>query len=800
MASVRRRLRWLALSGPRTWANVIAQAIPHAEPAVNDELAAELLEAITARGSRSAAAAEAFISTYGSLGERGRQAASLLATTAMDNHDPVDPWSDAVRVVLAELDRPGTTRPAGDKAKAEATAGRESARRHRVLLGLIRAAIDLPLETTLRQSISKRIAQGDAEMIRHAAAAIAQRLASPLGSASGSTPGAARSPAAPQSITPAMAARMAALLRAPLETVDQHKQDVVLELLAEVLTRTTGGSSAVLDALDDLPTEAEAAAGRGGKAALTRPEDPTAMLLRTRIRRGAGERWAAAAISLLRRKGVASSAAERLLVLDEAAARVLCKRGHVLMDPQRAEVVARVLAGDRAQSEFLTALRAGQGQPGRAITERAALSVLRAVPSRLPLPPSERQAAATAQEQMTPDARRAAALAAALSSAKARNGIGKPAKPAKPALKPAKPAAGSPGAEQAEAAAAKPAAPVAQTIDRVAAATMLLRSPDAAMRHAALRVLRDAGATRGTPVLEACFDASAEVSMTAAILAVLAARPETPNSTHDRIVSALARGGSAPVRQLASRLAQRPLPKAATVGGNLWPDGDDQAISRKLVEMRGKPVEGEFAEALSGFVALQAAYERPDMPHTVAAALPLLGRCHTAAAGNAIEIALTAVEPRIRSAAFEAMAVRARLAGDEGWRSEATITLRAGLTDPHHRVRGSCIRGLMKLDPQGGQSRAAALGALGWMVETKQPLEQRAAMWALSAVARELATEPAAISLVQNVYMAPADATASERAIAAGRALELWAGHPAGAVEPAVKATLHAPRAAEVAA
>lgn len=799
MASVRQKLRWLALSEPRSWASVIVQAIPHADAARNDELAAELLEAVTARGSRSAAAAEALISSYGSLGERGRQAASLLATTAMDNQDPADPWSDAVRAVLAELDRPAAAPTKAGDARAEALATRQAAEHHRLLLGLIRAAIDLPLETSLRHSISRRIARGDAELIRHAAAAIAQRLASPLGAEHA----AARKPAASQTITPALAARMAALLRAPLETVDQHKQDVVLELLAEVLTRSTGGGAGVLDALDELPTEAEAATGRPGKAALSRADDPTAMLLRTRLRRGAGERWPAAAISLLRRKGVASSAAERLLVLDEPAARVLCKHGHVLMDPKRGEAVARVLAGDRIQSEFLAALRDVQGQPGRAIVERAALSVLRAVPSRLALPPAERQAAVPAPEQLTPEARRAAALAAALSSAKARNGIGKPAKPAKlakPALKQAKPAPGAASAEQAEVPASKPAASVAQTIDRVAAATMLLRSPDAGTRHAALRILRDAGAPRGTPVLEACFDASAEVSMTAVMLAVLAARPETPNTTHDRIVSALARGGSAPVRQLASRLVQRPLPKASAVGGPLWPDGDDQAISRRLVGLRGKPVEGDFAEALAGFVALQAMYEQPEMPHTVAAALPLLGRCRTAAANNAIEIALTAVEPRIRSAAFEAMAVRARLSGHEAWLTEATITLRAGLTDPHHRVRGSCVRGLMKLDPMGQQSRAAAMGALGWMVETKQPLEQRAAMWAVSAAARELAAEPAVRAMVRDVYVAPADVIASERAIVAGRALELWAGHPAGAVEPAVKATLHAPRATEVAA
>ncbi len=633
---------------PATRARLIAEALVCASAATRDELAAELLEHAchpqTSRPSprELASAAEfqaAFISVYDKLTNQAHGAAAAISD--------VD-WSPAISRLLS---RPSTILPIGGIfAAVDLNCSRS-------VLTLARDAVcpSGPL-TTNPDAIARNITQVCAGLAARTAAAESA------------------------SDAPVLLERIVSVLSNAVATVDQHKQDVVLEMIAEVAARLkVGGGRTAAQLAADVLAEADR---------------PAAILFRTRLRKAKHARWDGAAITLLGVPSVALAAAERLVRFDPSVCDQLAVRTHTLLHPVRLAVLRRQLANTKAKSSpLITAIEAGPSG------QRVAAALIAAIPQTAPTTPT---------------------LVSTETEGKAITD----------------------------------------------AIVQLLTSKDPSTRHAALR---SAIHRKLAPqVLEACFDASAAIAHTAA-LGVVFARGSRAHAT-TRVLEALGKSGHRDVRRLIEHASQRP----AAAQGHAWPDGDDAFISRKLCGLRGRPIDPSFAEALAGFVAGESISDSPEMPRTAAAALPLLARSIEPSAAGAINDALTAPDPRIRSAAFEAMAVSARLSTDDFRLREAKLTLRAGLGDGHHRVRGSCVRAVLALDPHGQQSRDAATRVICEMVESKFSLNQRAAMWAVSSVAAELAGDARVQAAVDHVRHNPADEAAIWRAERAGLGLRIF--------------------------
>jgi len=647
-SSIRQKLWWLGWIPPATRARLMAEALGHAAPAARDELAAEMLEhACQPQTDRPSpreltAAAEfqaAFISVYDQLTTHAHGAARAISD--------VD-WSPAI---IRLLGKPCASLPIGGiLAAVDLNCSRS-------VLTVARDAVCPPGPiTTAPDAIAQNITQ--------VCAGLAARIAAAESAGN----------------APVLLERIVAVLGTAAATVDQHKQDVVLEMIAEALARLkVGGGRAAAQLATDV---------------LAQADRPAAILFRTRLRKAKHARWDGAAIALLGVPSVALAAAERLLKFDPSVCDEFAARSHTLLHPARLAILRRQMASTKAKSSpLITAIQTGPSG------ERVAAAFIAVIPSTISATPASAETDAEFK---------------AITDATAR----------------------------------------------------LSASKDPSTRYAALR---SAIHRKLAPqVLEACFDSSAAIAHSATLATVFARGSRSHATT--RVLEALGRSGHRDVRRLIEHASKRPV----TAQSDAWPDGDDALISRKLCSLRGRPIDPAFADALAGFVAGESCSDSPQMPRTAAAALPLLARSIQPVAAGAINDALTAPDPRVRSAAFEAMAVSARLSADDFRLREAKLTLRAGLGDGHHRVRGSCVRAILSLDPHGQQSRDAATRVIGEMVESKLSLNQRAAMWAVSSVAAELAGDARAQAAVEHVRHNPADEAAIWRAERAGLGLRIF--------------------------
>ena len=642
-------------------ARLMAEALCHATSATRDELAAEMLERACQpqneriSGRQRAAEAEfmaAFVSVYDKLTIHAQGAARAVSD--------VD-WSPAVSRLFVE---PAASLPVGGIMAA-------------VDLNCGRSILELARDAVCPEGSLTTAPDAVAQNITQVCAGLAARIAT----------------AESTGDAPAILGRIVFVLSTAAATVDQHKQDVVLEMIAEVFARLKVAGGRV-------------AAQLAGEV-LAEADRPAAILFRNHLRKAKPSRWNAAAISLLGVPSVALAAAERLLKFDPAMCDELAARSHVFLHPARLAALRRQMATIKSKSSpIMTAIQAGQ------CGERVAAALIAVI-----VPAATITRASTSRQTEI-------------------NGI-------------------------------------TEAIGRLAS------SKDASIRHAALR---SAIICKMSPqVLEACFDPSASIARSATIAVVFARGCRSHATT--RVLEALGRSGHRDVRRLIERATLRP----SGMQSYAWPEGDDAVISRKLCGLRGRVIDLALAEALAGFVTGEAKTDCPKMPRTAAAALPLLARSGEPVAADAINDALTAPDARIRSAAFEAMAVGARLSADDFRLREAKLTLRAGLGDGHHRVRGSCIRAVVALDPDGEHSREAATRVICEMVESKFSLNQRAAMWAVSAVAAELAGDARVQAAVQHVRHNPADEAAIWRAERAGLGLRIFSHRQTQAEIPAAE-------------
>lgn len=280
----------------------------------------------------------------------------------------------------------------------------------------------------------------------------------------------------------------------------------------------------------------------------------------------------------------------------------------------------------------------------------------------------------------------------------------------------------------------------------------LLADPDAAARHAAVRVLP------ARAVVDFCFDADESVARGATLRMCAGARAPADLAPGDqaaddgadpapRFFVRLTRSPHPSVRRIAAEESERRDPwRWGGEGGRLaarrWMAGDRAAF---IAELRRRVTEGEphdrtGAIMLARHLELQRELELEllgaasgDAEEQVAAtAAAALGEAGTASAAAAVRALLSHPAHRVRANALESML---RPGGDhadgptlEPRTYAAAIEMKG---DGHHRVRANALRGL--LVTAAGYEPAAAEG-LGSMLGDARPLHRLAALWAVERV------------------------------------------------------------------
>lgn len=480
------------------------------------------------------------------------------------------------------------------------------------------------------------------------------------------------------------------------------------------------------------------------------------LLLRGKLRRDRTSAWYNAAWSLATFPSVAAAAAERL-IQDAAAGSIDPGRSHLLAHPGRVAALWRAHGQQREPRDLVIAEQAllNPGASAQVSTALAKLALGLCLP---------------------PRPHRGSVGSLRASGSNGSSGGGQTNKSLR--------AQATTGGTRTEEGPAQR--------DRVA--LLLLRSPVSSVRQSAVRVL--ARSASWTALGTSLRDPSPAIARTAE--AVVAVRSGlTGRKLAIQALAAAHVGEQQPVRWLA-RSASRPgrlVTPDALPGETL--SANDHAMAQELLKLRRQVPSPETTEAVVELVCdllpNQAAFER-----TISAALPAVAWHRGDEGTELLRKMLHSPHARLRAGAFEALTKRARIIGSVSLQRETPVLLRAGLSDVHHRVRGSCLRGLIESSIT--EVKPLIHRNLLAMASDCEALEQLTALYVIGRSAPSLAGEAAIGHALKAAIESPANAIVEIKATAISQSIEYLRRTGQGTAPPALLTALSREEAQGVAA